>query len=126
MGYTVQWEPLHWTDFTYRVVVDALPSIIEGTYRLETWGISIGPDVDNCTPFLRSGEGCCWDKTNRLPYTKDVMRALILMVEHGVTYNLGHDDRDMSWYLEALEAVHAVRPLASYEQQKEYFMNLQE
>jgi len=53
------------------------------------------------------------------------MRALILMVEHGVTFNLNHDDADMTWYLEALEAVHAVRPLASYEQQKEYFINLQ-
>ena len=124
MGYTVQWEPLHWTDFTYTIVVNALPTILTGPHRVESWGFSIGPDVDNSTPFLRSGKDCCWDKTNRLPYTKDVMRALILMVEYGVTFNLNHDDRDMSWYLEALEAVHAVRPLATYEQQKEYFLAL--
>ena len=124
MGYTVQWEPLHWTDFTYRTVVAALPTILKGPFRVESWGISIGPDVNACTPFLRSGFEVCWDKTNRLPYTKDVMRALILMVEYGVTSGLNHDDRDMTWFLEALEDVHAVRPLASYEQQKEYFLTL--
>jgi hypothetical protein len=124
MGYTLQWEPLHWTDFTYKGILSVLPTILEGPYRLNTWGFSIGPDENNCTPFLRSGEGYCWDKTNRLPYTKDVMRALILMVEHGVTSGLNHDDADMTWYLEALEAVHAVRPLATYEQQKEYFLTL--
>ena len=124
MGYTVQWEPLHWTDFTYQGILSLLPKILQGPYRVESWGISIGPDKNNCTPFLRSGEGCCWDKTNRLPYTKDVMRALILMVEHGVTSGLNHDDADMSWYLEALEAVHSVRPLATYQQQKEYFLTL--
>ena len=124
MGYTAQWEPLHWTEFTYRTVVDALPTILSGPYRLESWGFSIGPDVNNCTPFLRSGFDVCWDKTNRQPYTKDVMRALVLMVEYGVTSGLNHDDADMTWYLEALEDVHAARPLASYEQQKEYFLTL--
>jgi hypothetical protein len=124
MGYTVQWEPLHWTDFTYTIVVNALPTILKGPFRVESWGISIGPDVNACTPFLRSGCEVCWDKTNRLPYTKDVMRALVLMVEYGVTSGLNHDDRDMTWYLEALEDVHATRPLASYAQQKEYFLTM--
>jgi hypothetical protein len=61
-------------------------------------------------------------KTNYLPYTKDVMKTLIVMVEYGAASNLNHDDSDMTWYLDALEEVHAVQPLASYAMQKEYFM----
>jgi hypothetical protein len=53
------------------------------------------------------------------------MMALILMVEYGVTQNLNHDDTNMTWYLEALEEVHAKYPLVSYQQQKKYFVELE-
>jgi hypothetical protein len=52
------------------------------------------------------------------------MKALILMVEYGVTTGLDHDDSDMSWFLEALDAVNTVWPLISYENQKKYFIEL--
>ena len=49
------------------------------------------------------------------------MKTLILMVEYGVAEDLAHDDTDMSWFLEALEEVHAIHYLVSYESQKAYF-----
>jgi hypothetical protein len=94
------------------------------TFEIKPYGFSIGPDADNCVPFCRDGKQIPWEKTNRLPYTKDAMKALVLMVEYGVTSNLTHDDSDMTWYLEALDAVHAKYPLASYEFQKQYFITL--
>lgn len=90
--------------------------------RIESWGFVIGEE-DDCVAFSRR-DGTPWEKTNRLPYTKEAMKALIIMVEYGVTRNLDHDDADMTWYLEALEFVHAKHPLASYEHQKEYFILL--
>jgi hypothetical protein len=54
------------------------------------------------------------------------MKALILMVEFGVTQNLNHDDDSMAWYLTALDEIHAVVPLASYDMQKRYFIDLED
>jgi hypothetical protein len=133
MGYTISWEPLRFTDFTYKTIINAIPSVISNgsMFIEENWGFSIGArnpngsiNIDNCVGFNINNNIFTWSKTNRLPYTKDVMKALILMVEYGVTYNLNHDDTDMSWYLTALDEVHAVRPLASYEWQKKYFIEL--
>ena len=46
------------------------------------------------------------------------------MVEFGAAKNLNHDDSDMSMYLNALEEVHEIHPLISYEEQKTYFKDL--
>ena len=125
MGYTISWNPLRFTDFTYCTVTTLLPKIIDPSkIQITSWGFSIGEDIDNRVPFVRDGQQTPWEKTNREPYTKDAMKALILMVEFGVTFNLNHDDTDMTWYLEALEEVHAKHPLVSYQQQKIYFTDL--
>jgi hypothetical protein len=125
MGYTISWNPLRFTDFTYCTVTTLLPKIIDPSkIRITSWGFSIGEDIDNRVPFVRDGQQTPWEKTNREPYTKDAMKALILMVEFGVTFDLNHDDTDMTWYLEALEEVHAKHPLVSYQQQKIYFTDL--
>jgi hypothetical protein len=125
MGYTISWNPLRFTEFTYTTVMKLLPKIIDPSkIHINPWGFSIGENEDNRVPFVRDGHQTPWDKTNRQPYTKDAMKALILMVEFGVTFDLNHDDSDMTWYLEALEEVHAKHPLVSYEQQKMYFLDL--
>jgi hypothetical protein len=126
MGYTISWYPLRFTDFTYTNILDLLPKIIDPSMiHIQSWGFSIGGDCDNRVPFFRDGKQSPWEKTNRLPYTKEAMKALILMVEFGVTLHLDHDDNSMAWYLEALEDVHAKHPLVSYDQQKTYFIDLQ-
>jgi hypothetical protein len=87
---------------------------------IEPWGIVLGSDGDfacikqNLTQITIA-------KTNRLPYTKDFMKALILMKEFGAAEDLSHNDSDNSWWLEALETVHATHPLISYDRQKTYF-----
>jgi len=135
MGYTISWEPLHFTDFTYNTIINAIPKVISNTsiFIEENWGFSVGErnsngsiNINQCVGFNMNNKNILftWSKTNRLPYTKDIMKVLILMVEYGVTYNLDHDDTDMSWYLTALDEVHAVRPLASYDLQKNYFTQL--
>jgi len=127
MGYTISWEPMRFTDVTYKNIITLLPRILSyGTlFRIERWGFILGTSESNSISFSRDGNQMCWEKTNRDPYTKEAMKALILMVEYGVTQNLDHDDTSMAWYLEALEEVHAKHPLASYDQQKKYFIDLE-
>ena len=125
MGYTISWEPLRFTDFTYKNVIESIPKVLSPGYifQEETYGFTIS-NGEQAISFRRDGEQFTWSKTNRLPYTKDIMKVLILMVEYGVTYNLSHDDTDMSWYLEALDEVKAKHYLTSYEWQKKYFVEL--
>lgn len=124
MGYTISWMPLRFTDFTYNAILQIVPKIISPDcgLRIEHWGFVIGNGDNDNVPFRRDGAQTPWEKTNRLPYTKEAMKALIVMVEYGATENLDHDDSDMSWYLEALDEVHAIHPLQSYELQKRYFL----
>jgi len=126
MGYTLSWTPLRFSDFTYQGIVSLLPKVISPDCKLtvDANGFTIGDDEDNSVYFPKDAPRFCWEKTNRLPYGREAMKALILMAEYGVTTGLDHDDSDMTWYLEALEAVHAVWPLVSYESQKKYFVEL--
>jgi hypothetical protein len=53
------------------------------------------------------------------------MKVLILMVEYGAAENLGHDDTNMEPFLAALNEVHAIHKLVSYDMQKGYFIDKQ-
>ena len=123
MGYTVYWEQLPFSTFTYNNVINLIPKVISSNtnFRIESWGFIIGNDDDNCSVIERKPTQMTFSKTNRHPYTKEFMKALIIMVEFGAAYNLNHDDNDMGLYLEALEEVNARHPLVSYEQQKNTF-----
>ena len=130
MGYTISWHPMRFTDFTYQSVVDAVKRVLSPGFSLgqESWGFIISDDANSndSIGFLRDGQHqTCWEKTNRRPYTMETMKALIIMVEFGVTLNLDHDDEDMTWYIDALVAVNEKYPLESYERQKQYFMELE-
>jgi len=126
MGYTISWAPLRFSDFTYAGITEILPKIISEDSKLTIGphGFSIGNDDDNRIYFPKDEPRWCWEKTNRKPYGREAMKALILMVEYGVTTALDHDDTDMTWYLNALDAVNSVWPLISYENQKKYFIDL--
>jgi len=123
MGYTVHWEQLPFSDFTYNNILKLIPKVIQSKLTITTWGFIIG-ESDDSSCIERNPTNMTFTKTNRLPYTKDFMKALILMVEFGAAMNLNHDDSDMSIYLNALEEVNAIHPLISYEQQKTYFKSL--
>ena len=125
MDYTISWDPLCFTYTTYIILLDILPKVLTPgcSFIIEDWGFSIGDSLHECVIFHYNGKQDNWDKTCRRPYTKDAMKALILMVEYGITKNLDHSDSTMIPYLEALEEVHSKYPLVSYEQQKSYFIN---
>ena len=120
MGYTVNWQQLNFSEFTYNNILKLIPKVIQSTFVITEWGFRIG-ESDDSSCVERNPTQMTFTKTNRLPYTKDFMKALILMVEFGAAKNLNHDDSDMSIYLNALEEVHTIHPLISYEQQKTYF-----
>lgn len=121
MGYTVYWEQLSFSDFTYNNILKLIPKVIQSKCVITDWGFVIGESDDESSCIERNPMQMTFTKTQRLPYTKDFMKALILMVEFGAAKDLNHDDYDMSIYLDALEEVHAIHPLISYEQQKTYF-----
>ena len=123
MGYTIYWDPLRFSHYTYMNVIQVLPNILSpGTQiTVELWGITITDAQNHSIVFAFDGKQLPYWKTNRLPHTKEAMKALVLMVEYGATENLDHDDSDMTWYLEALNEVHRKHPLVSYEIQKKYF-----
>ena len=121
MGYTVTWEQLSFSDFTYNNILELVPKVIQSNFVITEWGFIIGDSIDDSSCIERNPTQMTFTKTNRYPYTKDVMKALILMVEFGAAKNLNHDDSDMSIYLNALEEVQTIHPLISYEQQKTYF-----
>jgi hypothetical protein len=124
MGYTLFWDQLCFSDITYKNVIKLIPLVIspDVKFSIESWGFVIGINDNDCAAIERTPSTLTYVKTNRLPYTKDVMKALILMVEFGAAQNLGHDDHIMTLYLEALDEVHAKYPLVSYDLQKAYFM----
>ena len=124
MGYIVDWQQLPFSDFTYNNILKLIPKVIQSKLVITGWGFIIGDSDNDSSCIERNPTNMTFTKTNRLPYTKDFMKALILMVEFGAAKNLNHDDSDMSIYLNALEEVNAIHPLISYEQQKTYFKDL--
>lgn len=124
MGYTVNWKQLSFSDFTYNNILKLIPKVIQSKFVITEWGCIILESDDVYSCIERNPTQMTFTNTNRLPYTKEFMKVLILMVEFGAAINLNHDDSDMSIYLKALDEVHVIHPLISYEQQKDYFLRL--
>jgi len=122
MGYTVSWSQRKFSIFTYEAVIKVLNDLGLNP-RTEPWGFVVG-EGDDCVAIERVVTQMTYVKTNRDPYTKDVMKTLIVLVEFGAAQDLNHDDSDMTAFLVALNEVHAVRPLATYEGQLAYLSGL--
>jgi len=124
MGYAVSWEQLPFSEFTWCNVLNLVPKVIKCNFKVKSWGFVISESEYDCSCIERYPTQMTYSKTNRLPYTKEFMKVLILMVEFGAAKDLNHDDSDMSIYLNALDEVHAIHPLVSYEKQKMYFSSI--
>jgi hypothetical protein len=125
MGYTVHWEQLPFSDFTWSTILTLVPKVIDCSLIITTWGLVLSESEDDTCCIERVPTQMTYSKTNRLPFTKDLMKTLILMVEYGAAQQLNHDDDDMSMYLNALEEVNQIHPLVSYEMQKTYFLHVE-
>ncbi len=121
MGYTVHWEQLPFSDFTWSNLLKLVPKVIACNFTRTTWGFVLSEGDDSSVYIEQHPSQITAQKTNRLPITKDLMKTLILMVEFGAAQDLDHDDNDMSMFLNALDEVQAIHPLVSYEQQRAYF-----
>jgi hypothetical protein len=123
MGYTVSWDQLPFSDITYNNILKLVPKVIKCNFNIQEWGFVLSESLDDSSCIERYPTQMTYSKTNRLPYTKDLMKTLILMVEYGAAKDLNHDDKDMSMFLNALDEVHSIHPLVSYDQQKVYFLH---
>jgi len=121
MGYMVHWEQLRFSDFTWSNLLKLVPKVVKCHFTQTTWGFVLSSSDDDSACIERYPTQITGQKTNRLPITKDLMKTLILMVEFGAAKGLDHDDSDMSMFLNALDEVHAIHPLVSYEEQKAWF-----
>jgi hypothetical protein len=122
MSYTVFWNQHAFTEFTYNNVINLIPKVINAKMKLENWGFVIGNTKEDSFAIERNLLDITFIKTNRNPYTKDLMKVLILMAEYGAASDLGHDDLNMMAFIEALNEIHTVHPLVSYNKQKIYFV----
>jgi len=122
MGYTVRWKPAIFTDITYHNVTTVLSEVLDKATQLAVhdWGFTIGNDYDMVS-ISRINDQMAFCKTNRAPYTKDVMKAVILMVEYGAAVTLEHDESDTALWLLALDELQEAWPLVSYGILKKYF-----
>ena len=122
MEYTITWEPLQITEYSYASVLRLLPKVLSsGTIiKVEEWGFTITNSSSELLSFNRAGlqKQKPWFKTSSLLFIKEVIKALLLMVEYGVVQKLDFEGITRSTYLEMLEVVNRVHPLTSYSQQK--------
>ena len=118
--YSVEWEQLPFSDFTWLNVIKLVPKVVKCDF---TWTYH-SFNLDSNTTIERIPRNFTVRKTDRLPYTKDLIKCLILMVEFGAAKNLKHSDYDNKIFIDALDEVNMIHPLVSYNEQKNYFMGI--
>jgi hypothetical protein len=83
------------------------------------------PDIETPSDsfYIRESMNCCKVVNARsLMYTMDVLRAMVILTEAGFARN-GYCSNNLL-LLEALEMVHRVKPLKTYEKQKQDIITL--
>lgn len=127
MGYCVYWQPQSFSDPVYKKATFDIKKVIDPklVIKEDKEGFSFETPEEGANQSFhisRNNYDQWFVKTSRLPYTHDVMMALIIMVEYGMASNLSSDDDDSSKFLAALNQVKTVFPdFLSYDSQLEYF-----
>jgi hypothetical protein len=126
MGFTIYWSQIPGSEERFKAFAQKAMSLItQGvTYEYTQNAFTIFADDRTSEDFYvkRSNEGFHYCRTDRKPYTSDILMCLILMVEHGLAKNV-MSDGDQG-YMETLKKVNAKFPLATYESQAEHFTRL--
>jgi hypothetical protein len=121
MGYTIYWKNAEADNKTVSKTIDMIKQVIDHRHKIEVTTSGFQFDGGNETFSYRNCnvyDGC--KARRRFPYTEDIMKALIIMVEMGLAKNPSHDG-ELSDFLEPLEEVSNIMILQSYEYQKKYF-----
>lgn len=129
MGFTVYWSRQPVLNSMFERFKTLLPDMLEhSTVQNTVSEVILVPNDDTNQPerfWTRDGSsGFAFAKTSRTPYTTDVMRACILMVELNMTSlkSLSNDDETAFSWLEQLQAVNRYCPLKTYNEQAKYFI----
>lgn len=129
MGVTVYWSRQPVMHTVFERFKTLLPDMLEhSTMQSTVSEVILVPTDDELQPerfwTRESSSGFAFAKTSRTPYTTDVMRACILMVELGMVTleSLSNDDEEEFSWLEQIEAVNRYFPLSTYEDQSLYFV----
>jgi len=128
MGFTVYWESKPVSEDVFTTFVTMVRGVVRPSVEVEIMPatLAFNPPEDRGETFYVSkgdnGFNCC--KTRQEPYTVDVLRCLILMVEHGMAFDIRADDN--LDYMKELKHVHSVYPLKTYNSQKDYFKSILE
>lgn len=123
MEYTVTWEQLAFSDYTWSSVLKQIPKVVTCKFIKTLWDFIL-KEGDDKVRVERYPPQYVYTMTYSEPFVKDLIKALILMVEFGGAKIMTPDDRDMSIYLDALDEVHSICRLTSYEQQRDYFLSV--
>ncbi len=129
MGFTVYWSRQPVLNQVFQRFKSLLPDMLEYSTLQDTVSEVVLAPTDSASTAERfwtrdSSSREAFTKTSREPYTTDVMRACILMVELGMTplESLSNDDEAAFSWLSQLEAVNRYIPLKTYEKQARYFV----
>ena len=124
MGYTIYWKLNQYDEATFEKAVEIIRVVIDYRHKVELkhWGISFDAGHEDFCMHrdARDTYGACATR-RRFPYTADVMKAVIVMVECGMASEPTHDDEDNSLWLESLKEVRDIGELKTYAAQKAYF-----
>jgi hypothetical protein len=123
MGYTVSWEQLPHNEYVYNKLLTILPKVLDEDtqFKIEPWGFIVGNNENESFVIEKYPSVATFTKTNRLPYTKEVMKTLILMAEFSLATMLEDSDDNRKAFLGPLEEVQSKYTLDTYEKQKSYF-----
>lgn len=131
MGFTVYWSRQPVLNQVFERFKTILPDLLEySTVQSSVSEVVLVPtneaDVAATERFWTRDSSYkeAFAKTSRSPYTTDVMRACILMVELNMSplESLSNDDEAGFSWLEQLDAVNRHFPLQSYEKQANFFL----
>jgi hypothetical protein len=129
MGFTIYWSRQPVLNHVFQRFKTILPDLLEYSTLQDTVSEVILVPTNDETQSERfwtrdSSTGFAFAKTSRTPYTTDVMRACILMVELNMASldSLWNDDEEEFSWTTQLEAVNRHFPLKSYDEQARYFV----
>lgn len=129
MGFTVYWSRQPVLNQVFQRFKTLLPDMLEHSTVQDSVSevILVPTDSNSTTERFWTRESSyreAFAKTSREPYTTDVMRACILMVELDMAplESLSNDDEAVFSWLTQLEAVNHHFPLQSYDRQARHFL----
>jgi hypothetical protein len=115
--HTIHWKQKAFSEFVYNTFLSLIPPLLnpDTTFERTFWGFIIGGERGI---YIERRPSQAYAKT--YSYLPDLLKILVLMTEFGAATNIRCDGMSAE-YLTALEEVHKIYPLMTYNQQKQSF-----